>query len=734
MDEKIFELEKQQLQVVIDFLNTEINSITSLLHEHKDTLVEIRKEMWEEGMNVLDDTERNIEINQYLNMEAIETSKYKNKLENISKYQKMLKSPYFGRVDFQEDDEDIEKVYIGYHNLMDDDTYDVLVYDWRAPISSVFYNSDLGRTQYEAPCGVITGDISLKRQYIIQKAKLKYYFDTDVTITDSILQHTLGQNVSDKMRNIVETIQQEQNNIIRNKNNDLLIVQGVAGSGKTSIAMHRIAFLLYNQHGEGLSHNDIIIISPNSLFGDYISGILPELGEKNVISHTIEDLYRLEFKSRIPMDTKNKQLEIMLSSKNRNMLRCSIEFKGSNDFITILDRYLEELSEYGIEFEDILYEGNLIMEQDEMLAHFMDNQIGMSVGNRLNRIEIIILERIKPFEEIKQKQIVAQLITQGGYDYVEEEEAKRRIDEFRSQFIKKISKYTKINYIRIYTTLIKDFKQYSANIKLPNNIETILKKTKSRLNNGIVTYEDGSILLYMKLKLDAPKKYQMYKQVVIDEAQDYYPIHFKIFSSMFTNSDFTVLGDYAQTIEKDSTDNIYTDLINILSPKNPLRIDLTKSYRSSYEINQFIAKLRATGEVTLAFERRERAVEVLGTSTKEELYNLLISRVAEYKQQDFNKIAILCKDKSQVQLLKNDIGKKLRALYILRDDTILKDEVLVMPTYMVKGLEYDVVIVYDASEDNYNSVFDKQLLYIACSRALHRLDVLFLGKCTHFIE
>ncbi|OOB79399.1 MAG: hypothetical protein BEN18_04095 [Epulopiscium sp. Nuni2H_MBin001] len=732
MEDKIFELETIHLASVIDFLLTEIRSTTALLSSHKDSLVEIRKEMWEEGMSALDDVERNIDINQYLNMEAIETSKYKNKLENLDKYQKMKSSPYFGRVDFEEDE--VEKVYIGYHNLMDDETYDVLVYDWRAPISSVFYNADLGKASYEAPCGVIEGQILLKRQYHIEKGKLKFYFDASTTITDNILKEALGKNVSDKMRNIVETLQQEQNNIIRNKKNDMLIVQGVAGSGKTSIAMHRVAFLLYNTRGEeGLSHNDMLIISPNSLFGDYISGVLPELGEKNVKSSTLEDLYHAELRGN--METRNRQLELMLSSKHRDRIRRDITFKGSNEFVTILERYLEWLEEYGMEFDDIVYNDILVMESDEILAHFMDNQIGMSVAKRLARIENIVVQRIKPLEKDLVVQIEKQLVQEGGYDYEENKEANRRVDELRIKFMAQLTKYTRNNYMQIYINLVKDFnefKKYAQGINLPNAIQSMLRFTYKRLINGNVSYEDGSVLLYIKLKLDDSKKFSQYKQVLIDEAQDYHPIHYHIFKMLFKRCQYTMLGDYGQTIEKDSNDSVYDDAIKILNPQNPLRINLTKSYRSSYEINKFITKFRDDAQVTLAFERNETEPEVLGFAAEQDLHNELVRRVEMYSH-EFAKIAVLCKDKAQVKDLKVKLGRVLKAQYILLDDAILKEPITVMPTYMAKGLEYDVVIAYDVSDRHYNNVFDKQLLYIACSRALHRLDVLYLGKCSRFL-
>ncbi|WP_305767305.1 HelD family protein [Candidatus Epulonipiscium viviparus] len=735
MDSLILIEEETYLQYVLNFLDTEISFITNLLTENKETLLEIRKEMWEEGMTSLEEEERSIEIGQYLNTEMVETSKYKHKTANLLKYEKMRDSPYFGRVDFLEDGEyDPEKVYIGYHNLMNDDTLEMLVYDWRAPISSIFYNGDLGRISYQAPVGQISGKTLLKRQYKVEHRKLKYFFDSETAITDSVLQIALSSNVSEKMKNIVQTIQKEQNDIIRNMENDLLIVQGVAGSGKTSIAMHRIAYLLYNQRDSGFNENNILIISPNSLFGEYISGVLPELGEKNVRSHTVEELFHKEFGSGLQMESKHRQLELMISStKNRDKLREEINFKGSFEFIKILDRFLAWYEEKGAPLPDIIYEGNLIMESAEFVAHILDNQINVPLGRRLNRVFTMVKDRIKPFEQIKLTEIAEQLIEEGGFDYEEEAESRRRIDVIREQFFNQISAFMKNNYLEIYKMFLQKFHEFVRKERLPQNIAHILSKTRNRIENSQISYMDGSILLYMRLILDGTKNYATLKQIVIDEAQDYYPIHFKIFSLMFKKKRYTILGDFGQTIEKTATAAIYDDALKILKPKNPTQIALTKSYRSSYEINAFISKIRGEDEPNLAFMRNERDVEIFGATTTADLNELLIKRVEQYRH-EFNKIAIICKDKNSVLALQETVGKKLNAQFITKDDILLKNHVLVMPTYMVKGLEYDAVVIYDASVQNYQSIFDKQLLYIACSRALHRLDVLYLGKLTKFIH
>ncbi|OON97831.1 MAG: hypothetical protein ATN36_02620 [Epulopiscium sp. Nele67-Bin005] len=731
----IFLEEEQYLERVISFLKEEIGATGDLIYKQKNLLVDIRKEMWNEGMSAVDDVERGIDISQYLNMEAIETSQYKHQVSNLTKCQRLLPSPYFGRCDFKEEDEDTEQIYIGYHNLMDDDTYEVLVYDWRAPISSVYYNNDLGYAAYTAPVGKIEGELLLKRQYSIEQSKLKYYFNSNIAITDNILQEALGKNASHQMKNIVETIQQEQNTIIRNQDNDLLIVQGVAGSGKTSIAMHRIAFLLYNEKDVGVGHKDVIIISPNTLFGDYISSVLPELGEENVKSTTLEDLFEETFNHRLHMETRNKQLEHIIGSSKREKWRKFIDFKGSHDFMKILDRYLLWL-EKNIKFEDIYYNKNLVMTKEELIKHFMDNPINLSPLQRLNRIKTIVLKKIKPLEAEYKEQIQQELEDAGGFDFEEHLEAKRRVQEYFGEFLNKIERFLIPNYLNIYINLVSDikfFEKFTDGIKLPPQITHMLSSTHNRLKNRHITYEDGAILLYLNLRISDKTPYIAIKQVIIDEAQDYYPIHYHIFKMIFRKAHYTVLGDYCQTIEKKAGEEVYDDIVNILDANSALKLQLTKGYRSSYEISEFGAKLRGDTKPVVAFERHEEPPEVIEISCIDEMDNAIVAQIKKYQEEGFESIAILCKNKPEVRNLHAKIKTHIDINAITEDNIVLKKGVTMMPSYMAKGLEYDAVIIYQTNDENYNNIFDKQLLYIACSRALHRLSLFYTGQISRYL-
>ncbi|MEG0353596.1 MAG: AAA family ATPase [Cellulosilyticaceae bacterium] len=734
--EEILEIEKAYLNQVVEFLEEQIQIGDGSIQEQKKNIVELRKEMWSEGARNTDEFDRAIELNQYMTMEAIETSQYAHKLENLRKYEKMVDKPYFGRFDFTEEDDDKEEIYVGYHNIMNDETYEVLVYDWRAPIASIFYRSEIGKASYSAPCGQIDGAVHLKRQYEIKKRELEYFFDCSLTITDEILQQALGKNASSKMKNIVETIQKEQDQIIRNKENDLLIVQGVAGSGKTSIAMHRVAYLLYDRIGDGLTHNNIMIISPNNLFGEYISNVLPELGEENVSHITIEEIFEKYFGTRPLIRSRNSQLEYIINNKQRDKVRKNIEFKGSNEFITLLDRLVDHFEHKMLKFEDIYYNGQIIENKQLLKSQFLNNKINMPIAKRLNRIEQMITDKLKPYQKKKRQMIEAFLIQRGGHEFEETRASKLILGRQKQATLNILKSFTKVDILNLYRTLFKDnqlFNRLAEGLDLQQGMEDIMRNTLRGLNGDRVPYEDGVALLYLKLKIEGNNLYPNIKQVVIDEAQDYYPVHYKVFGEIFKGAQYTVLGDVCQTIEKKESESLYDEVIRLLNPKNAIKLSLTKSYRSSYQINEFNQKLRGDNTPLEAVERYEEKPLLKKEKNSIELQKQIINQVEQYKKDGFETITILCKTKAQVKEVHSELSEKIEIRIVTEQDTVLEKGVLIMPIYMAKGLEYDAVIIYEANSRDYHNDFDKQLLYIAGTRALHRLSIYYTGEISPFL-
>lgn len=734
--EEILEIEKAYLNKVVGFLKEQIQVGGGLVKDQRKNLVELRREMWADGAHHADGFDRAIELNQYMKMEAVETSQYRHKLEQLRKYEKMVDKPYFGRFDFTEEDDDREEIYVGYHNIMNDDTYEMLVYDWRAPIASIFYRSEIGKASYTAPCGQIDGEVHLKRQYEIKQGELEYFFDCSLTITDEILQQALGKNASSKMKNIVETIQKEQDQIIRNKENDLLIVQGVAGSGKTSIAMHRVAFLLYDRIDEGLTHNNIMIISPNNLFGEYISNVLPELGEENVSHITIEEIFEKYFENKLLIRSRNSQLEYVINNKQRDKVRKNIEFKGSNEFIIILDRLVEHFERKMIKFEDIYYDGQIIENKQMLKSHFLNNKINMSIAKRLNRIEQMMIDKLEPLQKKKLKNIEEFLVRQGNHEFEETKVSKYLLSKQKQGTLNILKSFTKVDILNLYQTLFEDkqlFDKLSKGLDLPQGMQQIMQSTLRGLKSDKVPYEDGVALLYLKLKIEGNNLYPNIKQVVIDEAQDYYEMHYKVFGEIFKGAQYTVLGDVCQTIEKKESESLYDEVIRLLNAKNALKLSLTKSYRSSYQINEFNQRLRGDSTPLEAVERHEEKPLLKKEENTLELQKSVINQVEQYKKDGFETITILCKTKKQVEEVHRELSQQIDIRIVTEQDTILEKGVLIMPIYMAKGLEYDAVIVYEVNSRDYHNAFDKQLLYIAGTRALHRLSVYYTGEVSPFL-
>lgn len=734
--EELFQEESAYLKQVTSFLKEQIELSGGHVKHQKNNLLALRKEMWSEGSKHADEFDRAIELNQYMAMEAIESSQYKHKVEKLRRYENIVEKPYFGRFDFAEEDESVEKIYIGYSNIMDDDTYEVLVYDWRAPIASIFYRNEIGKASYTAPCGQIKGEVFLKRQYEIKKGILEYFFDCSITITDEILQQALGKNASTKMKNIVETIQKEQDQIIRNRENDLLIVQGVAGSGKTSIAMHRIAFLLFDRLEEGLTHNNIAIISPNNLFGEYISDVLPELGEQNVLHLTLEEIFEQYFGDSLRIDSRMSQLEHVINHKQRSKIRKNIEFKGSNEFIIILDRLLEYFERKMIPFENLYYDGRLIENKQLLKNQFLNNKIKLPIAKRLNRIEQMMLDRLEPLHQEKRKFIETYLEQKGGYEFEEENRSKYLINKQKQGILNTLRKFTKVDIIKLYERLFKDevlFNQLSRGLKLPKEMKSIRMCTLKGIESESIPYEDGIALLYLKLKIEGSSIYTSIKQVLIDEAQDYYPMHYKVFGEIFKSAHYTVLGDVCQTIEKANDETLYEEIIHLLGAKKALKLSLTKSYRSSYEINEFNQNLRGDYAQYIAVERHDQKPVISACTDEKDLQNKILEQIKQYKSSGYETITILCKTNQQARQVHKALREYLEIKLVSEEDTYLAKGILIMPIYMAKGLEYDAVIVYDVNNVNYYNRFDKQLLYIAGTRALHRLALFYVGEISKFL-
>ncbi len=732
--------ETEYLEKTLAYIRKQLEKEIGSLPDMKKKLIDLRKDMWENTVHFTNDFTRLTEINQYLAEVNIQTANYEYLHKKIEKYTKVMNSPYFGRFDFiYEDSIDQEKIYVGLSNVADAKTSRIFVYDWRAPISSIFYRFELGKAYYTAPEAKISGEVVLKRQYKIHNSSLKYFFDCNVNINDEILQEVLIRNSTAKMRNIVETIQKEQDLIIRDSENELLIVQGVAGSGKTSVALHRIAFLLYEGLNSKISSSDIIIISPNAIFNKYISSVLPELGEENVQQTTFGDIVSKLMKNRLKIETRHNQLEYLIASQNMaeaSLKRQCIDFKSSPVFKNILDRLIRHCERNIIIFEDIYYDGKIVETKQQLKNRFLNNKIGMPMAKRLKRIEDIILEKIHPLQKNRLGKIEKIVQNSEGHDF-EIKSFSRLLSIKKSRvFLERLRKFTNVDYLQLYKELFNVpglLLKLADGLKVPADIAKIITMTREMLNRGIAAYEDGAPILYLKLKIEGANSFPAVEQVVIDEAQDYGPVQYEVFKLLFGNAKYTVLGDINQAIESKERSSIYADITNIFDKRKTVRFSLNKSYRSSYEINAFTQNILGEKSDFISFERHEAKPVVVFRETPAQLEGAIVEDAGRYLEQGYGSIAVISKTAWDARKLYENIKDSIDIKLVDSPDEEIEKGIMIIPSYMAKGLEFDVVLVHDVSSENYLTELDRKLLYIACTRAMHRLALFHTGEKSSFI-
>ncbi|WP_077612475.1 HelD family protein [Clostridium sp. Marseille-P2415] len=708
------EFENSRLEQTIALVREHLEQARERNEENKSAIISAKQELRENTTHSISDLwssegfEALAELNQYASPITDKIADYEAVENRIAVLENMMESPYFARIDFKFEDEDtIDKIYIGRSSLKKGNASEFWVYDWRSPIASVFYRFVLGQVFYDAPGGRITGEVHLKRQYEINKGVLEYFFDADVQIVDEFLRKLLSQNTSSKMKTIVETIQREQDVVIRDMENDLMMVQGVAGSGKTSIALHRAAYLMYQGLSSKLAADNILIISPNSLFEQYISNVLPELGENNVVSVVLEDIFALILKND-HVQSRNQFLENLIAgSRNRELIKSSMEFKMSRRFLELLDRFIEDIPHKWINFTDICYNGKCILSGEALKEKVRSGRKETPLGVKLKLMEEYILDLISESE-------------------------KGRIKKPERILIKEeLLKFLELNVENIYRKLFHDkeyFDSLSKGIELPDCMENIFVYTQENLDTGFLYYDDAAVLTYLNLKINGVSEYKTIKQVVIDEAQDYYPLHFEIFRLLFSKSKFTILGDINQTLEKREDLSLYEQIRKIFNKKKSSLVTMDKSFRCTNEILNYGLKFLEKSSEIKSFNRKGDEPEIYAMADQSSFINVVTSEVKSCLEMGYQSIGLVCKTEKNALSLFECLKDKIDVQLIKNEGTADLHGVFMIPVYMSKGLEFDAVLICDADAQNYYSEDDKKLLYIACTRALHRLSLFCMGE------
>lgn len=640
-------------------------------------------------------------------------------------YERMKDSPYFGRVDFiYEFETEPVACYIGISNLSENIAELPLVYDWRAPISSLFYDYDSGAACYEAPAGVINGVITDKYQYKISGGRILYMLQSDINIDDEILKKELGTHASASLKAIVSTIQKEQNRIIRDTEHRILAVQGCAGSGKTSVALHRIAYLLYHKRNT-LNASQILILSPNGVFSDYISRILPELGEENICEMSL-DIWAYH-RLRKEGDTQDRYdaIEEKLDSARHHIYATSeSDYKQSQDFVRELDGFVLDLESDLIDIRDFKYRGNTYS-ADYIANLFYDKLWNQPILERMNSVAEFIIDE----EETKRNKDMSgeekQLIT----DALNAMYRTKDIVELYNEFLESTGR----DKLKAYRTGVTDEPEDVEENSYDDWADNPLKEARRefaefRKNNGwlripVIPYEDVYPLLYLKYSIQKNENERPVKHLIIDEMQDYTYLQYRLIEKLFP-CDMTILGDKAQTMEEKQRDVL--EFLPGIFGKDLYRVELNKSYRSTKEITEYAASLVGADTVS-SIDRHGNSVETYYAEDFEERVYQISSKLTDIFE-DSDTIAVITINAYEAKRVYDSIKGMVQEIIpqaevnlLTADTSSFKTGISVAPFYLTKGLEFDAVCIVD--DPTYNEAMYKQALYIEATRALHELHV-----------
>lgn len=661
--------EKKYLDNCINVIKDYLSELGQELYEKEEKSQEFKKYIWDNKAS-LDPTE----LKSLMSDNDLEVYLMMQKGKYFQRLFKIQNSPYFGSIIFEEENEPSKNIYLGITHL-EDKNKNYLIYDWRAPISSLFYDYEVGECSYKAPEKIIKGNLKRKRQYKIEDGKIKHIFDNSINIDDSLLQEVLSNDGSEKMKNIVNTIQQEQNKIIRNVEDKSLIVQGIAGSGKTSVALHRIAFLLYKI--ENLSSKNVLIFSPNNVFSEYISNVLPELGEDNPSETTYANFLESCIKEYKSIETFTEFIARYYTYKEKNI--DLVKYKQSDEIIKDIEDYVLYL------IKNIKFTKN----------------IEIDIFNEVTK------EQLKKLFERYDRFPLFTRITEISKK-ISENYARGKLTLARS-INKKILESMNIekNYKKIYYNF---YKSKFCKIKLSDN------EIRKFVNKNKINYEDAIIFSYIKGLLEGFNYNNMIKEIVVDEAQDYTLLQYKILSKIFKKSSFSILGDVNQTINPYYKYESLEQIKEVLDKTKYL--ELTKTYRSSKEIIEYTNKiLNLTFVSAIRKDNNKPVLFRKETNLKKQLLNDI-----SYLKNEYKSVAIITKDDEEANEIYNLLKDDINIGKITINEEIFRKDLIVVPSYMAKGLEFDSVIVYNKINNIYKEN-EKYLYYVACSRAQHELII-----------
>jgi DNA helicase II / ATP-dependent DNA helicase PcrA len=755
--EKDMKFEKEKLAGTIRWIGSELRRIEQDDKKLKKTVDEIRLETKGRFSQDLKVQEKLYEITH----------------KNYEKYMEAKEQPYFGRIDFREYKRSLETFYIGKLGLGDFIEGEEKVVDWRAPIADLYYSGTYGDAYYAAPQGVVSGDLSLKRKFIIREGKLIDAFDEGINeiilnrgdaegnaLVDEFLKINLEESISRKLKDVVATIQKEQNEVIRTEKNKTLILQGSAGSGKTTVALHRLAYLLYKYKGK-ISGNQILVLAPNKLFLDYISEVLPDLGIDDVKQCTFEEIAAEITGIKEKLISKDKKLAKIMESQN-GLIAESSRFKGSREFKELLDRYISLLETEDRSADDIRVYDYLLFDKDEIRRLYSKDMVNFPLNQRKKEIRRHLLLKIKNKIKAIQNKIdftyEYRIIREKKLDtdsparrekltrlYDERDSKKKDIDKkskvaFEEYFEDWMHHGVKTMYFELFSNqgMLDSVKGAEAEEELFSFMKEEIGSNGSR---GEIDSDDLTALLYLKFRIEGvPEKYR-FSHVAVDEAQDYSLFQFHVMKEMAISSSMTIVGDIGQGIYYYKGIRNYDDVIDQVFNGEAKYIALSQSYRSTVEIIDFanvvLRKQENNLKPAMPVLRHGKKPVVARYESAEEFGALIAEVVSEVEKLNKNSIAIIGRTLKECKRISEILKKQseLKWELVKENDKKLKLDKIIIPAYLTKGLEFDCSVIYDCNDQNYTeSELDKKMLYVALTRALHLEYIFYEGERSILID
>lgn len=746
--------EQQHLDHVLDLINDKEKELKSSIKSAEGEARDINSHFFDDVKLDYDGYSTSMEtalsIHQQQQLLSEREHAWQHSAKQLDTIERLKKKPYFARVDFKESNEKkAETIYIGLGSFADRDDH-FLIYDWRAPISSIYYDGKLGEVSYNSPEGEITVDMTKKRQFMIKDGKIESMFDTNESIGDQMLLEVLSEKSSTQMKSIVTTIQQEQNKIIRNTSADLLFVQGAAGSGKTSAILQRIAYLLYRYRGN-LTSSDVIMFSPNQLFNDYIKNVLPEMGEQNMVQMT----YWQFVSRRLPgmeVESLFKQFEDQNSDTNISA------FKDSVNFFNLVTRYAKHLNKRGMIFKNVYFRDKKkpYFDKEKIKDIYYSFNENYKLANRIDatREELIKMLNRKIAPEVKKNWVMQAIegLSQDElnelYDRPDQEFSSEKEEEkFLGQKIvvkalkpvsNKINHNQFINMRAQYLSFLRavpkmtDLSKWNIS---EEDWQKHIEEVKENFKKHHIYMNDVSAYLYLYDLITGRRTDYEMRYAFIDEIQDYTPFQLAYLKYNFPRAKFTMLGDLNQAIfTKDESRSLLKQISGLFDPKKTDVVQLTKSYRSTKEITDFTKQILRQGEKIEAFNRRGPKPALWGRSTEQEAIEALV-KILDKNNENQRTTAVITKDLANAKQVAEQLKQKgEKATLIATANQRLVPGTLVVPSYLAKGLEFDAVVMWDASKENYHKLDETQLVYTITSRAMYELDIIYIGEKSPLLD